>query len=450
MIAIQNVFQELKTSQFLLLLLLLFFWGCGNDDILAGTNEEKPISFLEQLNGLDRVTALKAVSPITGYDLYKLTFQQLTDHNDITSPTFEQRVRILIKETDAPVVMQTLGYSMAGVERVKLDELTLYLNANVVEVEHRYFDDSIPVDVDWTTMTIDQAATDHHKIIEQLTKILPNKWIATGVSKGGMTASYLKRFYPDDIAGVIAFASPISLTMWDERFSEYSLSVVNADCANKYKVFQQQALQRIDELVPLLESWASDNSVTVSSFGYDASARLQADIALSWINSGSYYSDMLCEYLPLEDDDTAIYFEFLYQLSGFQFMTDEGLSWWLPYHMQSAMELGNFAVPLSHIETLLSFDVKDFKINMIGTPMPLFQPEVMEDIYQWAQFQATDMIFIYGEQDIFTGGAYPITTDESRRLQLHIEPGLHGIKIADLSVDAQQQIFSAVDSWISQ
>lgn len=37
---------------------------------------------------------------------------------------------------------------------------------------------------------------------------------------------------------------------------------------------------------------------------------------------------------------------------------------------------------------------------MLGNPSPEFQPEVMPDIYEWAEFEASQMIFIYSEQDI--------------------------------------------------
>ncbi|WP_284245673.1 hypothetical protein [Thalassotalea insulae] len=119
-----------------------------------------------------------------------------------------------------------------------------------------------------------------------------------------------------------------------------------------------------------------------------------------------------------------------------------------PYHMQAAKELGNFAVPLSHIEDLLTFDVTDFKLNLLGQPMPEFHPEVMQDIYDWAQTEASELIMIYGEQDIFTAGAYPITTDPSRDTQLHIEPGLHNISITDLPEAAQSNIYSAITRWL--
>jgi hypothetical protein len=102
---------------------------------------------------------------------------------------------------------------------------------------------------------------------------------------------------------------------------------------------------------------------------------------------------------------------------------------------------------LAHIEDLLSFDVKDFAINMVGRPMPEFDPLVMQDIYDWAAQQASQLIMIYGEQDIFTGGAYPVVTDKVRDAQLHIAPGLHSIGLGQLSQEAQQQVSSALQRW---
>jgi pimeloyl-ACP methyl ester carboxylesterase len=422
--------------------------GCGgnnpNEPVVVATPQA---TFLQQLQQIEGITAQQRTSPAAGYEYYFLTVEQQTDHDDPSSPLFQQRVRLLLRDKTSPVVLQTRGYSMVSEQRLGLDEITNLLSANQVEVEHRYFNASSPQNIDWSTMTIEQAATDHHQVLTKLKTLLNGKWIATGHSKGGMTATYLKRFYPEDLAGVVGYVAPLSLSMWDERFAQYSLSVVDSQCLEKFKTFQREALLRLDELTPMVIAFAIENNLTVNGHGYDVGQRLQADIALSWITLGSYYKDLLCEYLPTPTDSTDLFYQFMYQTSRFEYVSDEGLLGWLPYHMQAALELGNFSAPLSHIDDLLTFDVKDFAINLVGQPLPQFRPEVMQDIYDWAELEASEMILIYGEQDIFTGGAYPLTTDSVRDVQIHIEPGLHSIKLQDLSPQAQEKIVTTLLRW---
>jgi hypothetical protein len=439
--------QRIWLSILITIFLTLSISACNSDNKASAKDIEPPVSFLTKLNTIEGVQANSIPSPVEGYRLYDLLVEQPTDHNVQQSAVFQQRVRLLVASEANPVVLNTLGYGMGEAESTALGEVTRLINGTQVEVEHRFFRASVPENIDWSLMTIEQAAADHHHVIALLKPLLSSHWIATGKSKGGMTATYLQRFYPEDLRGVVAYVAPISLSMWDENFSDYTQKVVSNECQDKFKNYQVESFLRIDELVVMIDAWALEVNATVNSNSYDLKQRLETDIALSWINIVSYYPELLCEFLPVPSDDTEIFFEFMRQRVGFEFIADEGLIGWLPYHFQAARELGNFSVPISHLENLLTVDVKDFAINMLGNPLPAFQPEVMQDIYEWAEFEASHMIFIYGEQDIFTGGAYPITTDESRDNQIYIEPGLHGIEIADLKTSSQQKINETLLNW---
>jgi hypothetical protein len=451
-----NIFNgRFALRQLMIVAVTLLMFGCGGDNattipqVVVQPPTPVPVdALLQQLQQLPGITVEKRNSPAAGYSHYHLTLLQSSNHNDADSIQFTQRIRLLLKDINAPVVLQTLGYGMSSDERIALTEITQQLGANQIEVEHRYFMASRPVQVDWSTMTIEQAATDHHKIIELLKPILQGSWIASGRSKGGMTAAYLKRFYPQDLAGAVAYVAPLSLEMWDERFADYSLSIITPHCEAKYKAYQREALTRIDNLSAIVGNWALEHNYTANSNGYNVKNRVQAEIAMSWIYTDRYYQDDLCSAIPSITDTDDELIEFMYQSTGFGFIVDEGLASWLPYHMQAAAQLGNFAVPLSHIEDLLTFDVKDFAINLLGLPMPEFQPHVMLDIYDWSKNEATEMIFIYGQQDIFTGGVFPVETDATRDIQLYIEPGTHGINITDLSTNSQSQISATLQRWV--
>ena len=71
-----------------------------------------------------------------------------------------------------------------------LEELCPILQANQLFVEHRYFGKSVPDSVTWQDLTVENAAADQHHIVQIFKKIYTQKWVSTGISKGGETALY--------------------------------------------------------------------------------------------------------------------------------------------------------------------------------------------------------------------------------------------------------------------
>jgi hypothetical protein len=429
-------------KQYIVSIVLFILLSCEN------TVSEEIFSFEESLNQISIIDYEKRSSQFPGYSYYYLSVEQPIDHTNLSLGTFNQRVRILLQNTKLPVVFITNGYGLRAEQNLELHELTKKLNANQIEVEHRYFGESKPEEIDWSTLTIKQAATDHHKLIKKLKPLITGEWISTGTSKGGMTASYHRRFYPNDLSGTVAYVAPLSLDLWDERFMHYSLSSINPSSIEKYKSYQREALLKIDSLVILLEDWSKKSGYKVNDNKYSTKARLEANIALSWITASSWYENMNQEYLPKKSDNAETYLDYMIGNGDLTFLTTFGLKSQYSYHMQAGMELGNFSAPLEHIKDLLTTDVKDFNLNFPTIKAPNFNKNMMQDIFNWAENDARNIIFIYGKEDIFTGGAYPIENNLEKSTYLFIEPGIHNIRILDLSISAQDQIFNALNNWI--
>lgn len=134
---------------------------------------------------------------------YFFFYTQPVDHYAPAQGLFYQRVALQLKDLAKPVVVITQGYelSMDG-KAVKEDDLTTLLDANLVEIEFRYFGQSQPEDmnnVEFTYLYSDQSAYDIHNIVAVLKANVfknGNKWIATGASKGGITST-LHAYYAD-------------------------------------------------------------------------------------------------------------------------------------------------------------------------------------------------------------------------------------------------------------
>ncbi len=119
----------------------------------------------------DRVAALDGVSSVTeatapaGYRFFRITFTQPVDQQHPDRGTFEQRLTLLHKDTARPMVMYTGGYYVS--QNPSRSEPTQIVDGNQLSMEYRFFDPSRPANPDWSKqLTIWQAATDQHRIIE--------------------------------------------------------------------------------------------------------------------------------------------------------------------------------------------------------------------------------------------------------------------------------------------
>ena len=185
---------------------------------------EKPTSDeitqkLEKIPGISDATIAYSEKNPDKYGYY-FNVEQLKDHKNPKGGTFKQRCYLKFKDWDRPVVLDTEGYALPDSVHEIHDEqdLVKYLKANYITVEHRYFGTSLPEDFDNTDFTYlytDQAAADLHNVVTLLQKHLfprTNKWVATGVSKSGITSA-LYAYYSDkngwnDIDLFMPFCAP--------------------------------------------------------------------------------------------------------------------------------------------------------------------------------------------------------------------------------------------------
>jgi hypothetical protein len=170
--------------------------GCG-DNIRPA-----PPDLLAALQALPNVAdATEQPTQTSGYHYIVLHFRQPVDHQDPSSGTFLQEVSLLHRDLAAPLVVWTSGYWDYYLD--KTVELTHLLSANQISIEHRYFGESRPQPPDWSKLTIDQMAADEHEIVSALRTLYTGAAISSGGSKGGMTAMFYRRFYPNDVDGTV-------------------------------------------------------------------------------------------------------------------------------------------------------------------------------------------------------------------------------------------------------
>lgn len=223
-----------KTIFLIPFLLVVCLSGCINK--IEETANKRPTNkstdqIKQILSIIPGVTNVKISSSADLGTAYFFNYAQAIDHANPAAGTFNQRVSVIYKDKDKPVVLHTQGYFMGNdISTLQPQDLSTLLEANVVEIEHRYFGASCPEgtdNLDFTYLYTEQAAEDIHAIVTTLKESLfkENKWVATGVSKGGITTT-LQAYYSEkkgwkDIDLYIPFCAPFLTSLQDPSVGNY-------------------------------------------------------------------------------------------------------------------------------------------------------------------------------------------------------------------------------------
>lgn len=261
----RNINVSRRALQFLALLMASAFLvtGCGDDEPAssaatagaqggggagvggAGGQGGVAVDIKEQLAGIEGAMVVEQTSEIDGYRFFLIEFDQPVDHENPAGQRFKQRIALHHRDAAAPTVLASTGY-MLWLPSQYLEEPTSMVGGNQLVVEHRYFSPSRPEPADWSKLTIQQAAADHHRVVQAFSPIYSGKWISTGVSKGGMTSVYHHKFYPDDVYGTIAYVAPHSNSLNDPRYIDFlaqdSLATIGAN-----PMFDPAAMQDVGD-----------------------------------------------------------------------------------------------------------------------------------------------------------------------------------------------------------
>lgn len=390
---------------------------------------------LRQIPGF-QVTEISALQGYT--QSFRIAFSQRIDHQDLNRGTFQQVFILSDRGRDLPMVFYTSGY--ATPEGNYQSELANLLGGNQIVTGHRFFYDDIPRD--WKYLTIRQAADDQHAIREALKGIYTGKWLNTGISKGGMTSLYYRRFYPDDVTATVAYVAPIMYFPEDPRFAPFFEQVGTPECRQKLKEFQRLALSRRSQLMPLFRQSIQGRSFTIvpedAAFEYTV---LEFPFAF-W----QYGSESGCARIPDSAATDQQILDYLLDISSPYYYSDEGFLYYQPLFYQAYTEIGYCPYIYGHLSDLLE-PVKEPSYRAfapVGVDL-LFRPDVMQDVIPWLQTRGERIIYIYGGIDPWSAAALePAAGLDALKV---VQPGAnHNVKIRDL--DQQSLVIQALERWL--
>lgn len=394
-----------------------------------------PPDIADQLRAIPGMTLVseQLPPPVAGYRFFRMTYRQPADHLNPQGGTFEQRFQLLHKGTDRPMVLHTTGYNMP--EFAFRSEPTRLLDANQISTEQRFFLPSRPDPADWSKLTIWQAATDHHKLINALKPIYSAKWISTGASKGGMTSVYHRRFYPRDLAGVVAYVAPNDrVNRSDDAYDRFFDVVGNsAACRAALNNFQIEAFNRRTDLVNRYEAFAVTNGLTFNRVFGSADAAFEFAVLDTRWAFWQFFGQSSCSSVPPVTATTDEIFQFIDQVASWSFYADQGIIPFEPYFYQAATQLGWPQLKFKYVRDLLRYPGLYNEANS-SLPRDLRSGHdswPMIDIDHWVTKTSSQMLFVYGANDPWGAEQFHPSANDS---YLYVAPGSnHGANISRLT-----------------
>ncbi|MFF8730373.1 S28 family serine protease [Streptomyces sp. NPDC015171] len=401
----------------------------------------------------DRLLSIPGMSlieekPYPGYRYFVLNYTQPVDHRHPDRGTFQQRITVLHKDAARPTVFYTSGYNVSTTPSRR--EPTQIVDGNQVSLEYRFFTPSRPAPADWSKLDIWQAASDQHRVYRALKGIYSANWLATGGSKGGMTATYYERFYPRDMAGVVAYVAPNDVVnKEDSAYDRFFATVGTKECRDRLNAVQREALVRRATLEERYARYAADNGYTFDTVG--SLDKAYEAVVLDYVWGFWQYSLLKdCDTVPAHaatasDDEI---WKSVDTISGFSAYTDQGLTQYTPYYYQAGTQLGAPTIRFPHIEKRLVRYGYQPPRAFVPRSIPMrFQPGAMRDVDRWVRHHATRMLYVYGQNDPWGSERFRLGAG-ARDSYVLTAPGMnHGANVAGLVPDQKALATARILEW---
>lgn len=420
----------MKRNLTIISLLLLFL----SNAFSASTIEE----FLEELP----LTNIRVLEKESFYgSIYEVMFEQPIDHKHPELGSFSQRLYISHYDQNSPVVLSTEGYDASYYYTT---ELAINLKCNQIIAEHRFFGKSVPEDSDYEYLTSWQSASDHHRIIEKFKEFYTDKWITTGISKGGQTVMYHSYYFPDDVDAKVPYVAPLNFGTEDERIFSFLDDVGSKRCRRRISRFQKYVLKNQEEILPEFIKLSDSKGYTFELVGGPEYALEYCVLEYPFAFWQWGYSD--CKDIPRADTKASKIIQHMNSVAGFDYFADEFVIQFRPFFYQALTEMGYYGYNLDVFHKELKHVTESgFEFTMPEEMNCTYDPQVSIKLNEFIANEAEDFIFIYGEWDTWSATAVELSGETNSKV-FYCEDGSHRTRIRHMSFDQQDDIYSLLDS----
>ena len=410
--------------------------------ILVGC-QPKPQTAEQVLYRISNIDSLKKIEADTLFaESWELWFSIPLDHKNPNGERFPLRVIYSHNDFTKPMVVAIEGYK---IYTPRATEPTKLLNANQINIEHRFFENSRPKDsIPWAYLDIYQAATDLHSIISAFKPFYKGKWVSTGISKGGQATIFHRSLYPNDVDVSIPYVAPLNFSSEDERVYDFLATVSTPECREKVRAFQEELFKRKKKLMPMIEQLAKERNYTFG-FGLDRAY----DVNVLEYSFGFWqWGGLDCSQIPDATANDEELFNHWTRVASFTFIEDSGVDAVRPFFYQAMTEIGMYGYEVKPWSQYLA-DTKNitFDFTMPKGHKAVFNPEPMQKVNQWVQTEGNYMLYIYGEIDPWSATAV-VTSDKTNAVRFINPKGDHTTRIKSFPEETQEIIYNTLENWL--
>ncbi len=400
---------------------LLFFLLLFINNVFAQNSETQNSELYLWLKSIPDIE----VNPIKADNIFKEAYEifitQPVDYKNPNGPKFKEQLFLSHVDKDKPMVIELDGYAVNN----RTDELSRLLNCNQIMVEHRYFGESKPDPYDWKYLTIEQAANDHHRIIELFKKFYTGKWISTGISKGGSCTIFHRYFFPDDVDVSVPYVGPLNSSTEDQRIYEWIKTVSTPECREKVFNFQKLCFEKRDKLYPVFLKNAEEKHLSYDIVGPEKAyeyAVLEYSFAFwQWGRDN-------CSEIPDENSSIEEIWDHLLANGGVSYFSDSDIIEGYPFFYQCYTEFGYYAYETEQFKDYIKFADGHTPFFIPPGSNPVYNPRLLKNINWWAMNDSKNCIFIYGGNDPWTAPGVCLT-GKTNSIKMINPTGSHSTRI---------------------
>ena len=376
---------------------------------------------------------------------YELRVKQPIDHTNPSKGHFYQRVFLSHKGFENINVIVTEGYQRT---KNRVYELTELLDANQIQVEHRYCGISLPDSMDYQYLTLEQATADLHHINQLFREIYNGKWVSTGISKGGQTTIYYRYFYPEDVDVSVPYVAPLTQEFEDVRIYEFLDTIGTKECRAAILAVQKRVLQNREAALDKMKWYSKGAGLTFTYHSLEEAFEFAVlEYPFSFWQWGAN-----CEEIPSADvpfDSLLMHFV---GISGVDFFSDRDVKGYASHYYQAAAQMGYYGYETEELEGLIK------SLSTKSHPHAAFTPNKMKVEFdnsvplataKWLKKNGNRFLYVYGADDTWTANA--VRPSKGVDAEWFFMQGKdHGAaRIKNMTEEEKGQFISALERWLT-
>ena len=375
---------------------------------------------------------------------YELKIKQPLDHTDSSKGYFYQRVILTHYSFIKPVVLAIEGYAIYAPHQYELVTLLL---GNQINVEHRFFGQSLPDSLNYKYLTLAQASADLHHIHELFKDLYNKDWISTGISKGGTSSLFYKYYYPDDVSACVAYVAPLAQGVEDQRVYHFLDTVGSSLCRNKIFDYQLSLLRNSKKILPVLKKLYINKGY---SFNY-LSIEEAFEYSVLEFSFAFWQYGKSCNHIPVDYKNMQKSIEYYLSTNPLFLFSDQGIEYYSSHYYQAGTEMGYYGYNINPLKKHIKFISTNKNPSAIFSPKKIklsYNQQITNDFKSWLENEGNNIIYLYGKVDTWSACAiYPSKNVNS--IVFFLDNKHHGnTNVSEMTICQREDFMKYLYSWI--